>query len=46
VKYNVDVTEDMVDLVNCLDDDWKKFLNILEESGKQLGKDRVCNVFG
>jgi len=45
VKYNVDMTEDMVDLLNHLDDDWKKFLNLLEESEKQLRRDKVCNIF-
>lgn len=44
VKYNIDVTEDMVDLLNHLDDDWKKFLKLLEESEKQLRRDKVCNI--
>jgi hypothetical protein len=39
------MTEDMVDLLNHLDDDWKKFLNLLEESEKQLRRDKVCNIF-
>jgi hypothetical protein len=36
VKYEVDVTEEMVSLLNGLDDDWKKFLSILEETEQEL----------
>ena len=35
----------MIDLLNHLDDDWEKFLNLLEESEKQLQQDKVCNIF-
>jgi hypothetical protein len=39
------VTEEIVNLLNGLDDDWKKFLSILEESGQQLEEDKVCDIF-
>lgn len=39
------MTEEIVNLLNGLDDNWKKFLSILEKSGQQLEGDKVCNVF-
>jgi hypothetical protein len=31
VKYEIKVTEEIVNLLNGLDDNWEKFLSILEE---------------
>lgn len=39
------MTEEIINLLNGLGGDWKKFLSILEESEQQLERDKVCDIF-
>ncbi|PNF16790.1 hypothetical protein B7P43_G00884 [Cryptotermes secundus] len=40
LKYEVEITEDFINLLNGLGGDWKKFLSILEESEQKLERDK------
>ena len=44
MKHELEMPAELITLLKGLEDDWKKFLIVLEEAEQQLERDRVSNV--